>query len=231
MKVFEKKLIYANPLSNERDIAPFRLEGQASLSFPNARLRMENALSPENGQRANYVLWCERDFPPSVEIEWDFYPLAEPGLAMLFFSAAGRGGEDLFSPLLAPRRGEYDSYKAGDINAYHVSYFRRGQREERAFHTCNLRKSHGFHLVAQGADPIPEVRDCTPPYRMRLRKAAGEIAFFINDLPIFHFLDDGLAYGKALGAGKAGFRQMAPLTAEYANLKVYALTAVNGSRN
>lgn len=35
------------------------------------------------------------------------------------------------------------------------SCYRRKQRSERAFRTCNLRKSKGFYLVKQGADPIP----------------------------------------------------------------------------
>jgi hypothetical protein len=199
------------------------LEGQADLSFPNARLRMENALSPAHGQMANFVLWCDKDFPGSVEIQWDFYPVTEPGLAMLFFSAAGRNGEDLFSDTLVERRGEYNSYKDGDINTYHISYFRRKQPDERVFHTCNLRKSYGFHLVAQGADPIPDAEECQSPYRMRLEKVEESISFFINDLPILHFQDDGIATGKALGGGKLGLRQMAPLVAEYSNLKVFSI--------
>jgi hypothetical protein len=39
---------------------------------------------------------------------------------------------------------------------------------------------------------------------------------------IFTWEDDGATYGPRLQAGKIGFRQMAPLIAEYANLKVYA---------
>jgi len=92
--------------------------------------------------------------------------------------------------------------------------------EERAFHTCNLRKSYGFHMVAQGADPIPPVADATPPYRIQVIKCGAEVAFSINELPIFNWRDDGISYGPVLGGGKIGLRQMAPLVGEYANLIV-----------
>lgn len=42
--------------------------------------------------------------------------------------------------------------------------------EERVFHTCNLRKSCGFYLVAQGADPIPGVEDVVDFYRLAVIK-------------------------------------------------------------
>jgi hypothetical protein len=208
-----KTLIYDNPLRMQDDIVGFRLEGNACISFSNGRMRMENTLDEAQGQKANFVLWCDRVFPANIEITWEFWPLREPGLCIVFFAAAGRNGEDLFDPALRPRCGEYESYHHGDINAYHVSYFRRKWEEERSFHTCNLRKSYGFHLVCQGADPIP--------YAMRLVKLGNSIAFFINGLPVFHF-EDG-AESPALGGGRVGFRQMAPLCAEYANLKIYGL--------
>lgn len=92
------------------------------------------------------------------------------GLAILFFAAAGAGGKDLFDPSLPARTGEYDQYHHGEMDAYHISYFRRMWEEERAFHTCNLRKSYGFHLVAQGADPLPDTADMTADYRMLVVK-------------------------------------------------------------
>lgn len=44
---------------------------------------MENGLSAAQGQKANYVLWCPKNFPSNVYIEWEFQPLKEPGLAIL----------------------------------------------------------------------------------------------------------------------------------------------------
>jgi len=219
-----KTLIYENPLASENDVKGFRLEGSASITFPNHRMRMENLLDPSEGQKSNFVFWCDKDFPSDIEIEWDFWPIREPGLCILFFAARGKNGEDIFDPSLTVRTGEYEYYHHGDINAFHVSYFRRKWPEERAFHTCNLRKSYGFHLVCQGADPIPSVEDAKPPYHINLIKYGPRIIFRINELTIFDWEDDGKTYGPLLGPGKIGFRQMAPLIAEYANLKVYSLT-------
>ena len=84
------KLIYENPLATEEDIKGFILEGSAKLTFPEGALRMENAMDAGLGQKANFVLWCPEDFPEDVYITWDFKPLNEPGLCILFFAAKGR---------------------------------------------------------------------------------------------------------------------------------------------
>ena len=217
------KLIYENPLACEVDIKDFILEGQAKISFPDGRMQLENAMDAENGQKANYVLWCPVDFPADVLITWDFLPIKEPGLCILFFSALGRNGEDIFDGKLAERTGEYPQYHHGDINAFHVSYFRRKEPDERAFHTCNLRKSYGFHLAAQGGDPIPDADEAKEPYRLAVRKEKNVVTFSVNELEVFRFEDDGETYGPFLQGGKIGFRQLAPLVAEYGNLKVYEL--------
>jgi hypothetical protein len=217
------ELIYNNPLSCKDDIKDFILEGKASISFENGHLRMQNKLSADNGQKANYVLWCPVDFPDNIRIEWDFKPIEEPGLCILFFSATGFNGESIFDDKLNKRTGEYPQYHHGDINAFHVSYFRRKEPDERQFHTCNLRKSYGFNLVAQGADPIPDTADVSAMYHIAVVKRGNTVKFIINDLEVFEFIDDGHTYGDILAGGKIGFRQLAPLIAEYANFKVYKI--------
>lgn len=215
------KLIYSNPLSSNSDVKNFVLEGNAIISFPNNRMRMENVLDPSSGQASNFVFWCPIDFPSDISIRWKFLPIREPGLCMLFFAAKGINGEDIFDSRLQKRNGIYKQYHSGDINTYHVSYFRRKHPTERVFHTCNLRKSRGFYLVAQGADPIASVEDVINPYSIRLDKLGGNISFYINDLLIFNWVDDGKTFGPILEDGKIGFRQMATLQAEYFNLEVY----------
>lgn len=223
LKKEDLRLIYSNPLEKEEDIEGFRLEGTAKISFVDGRMRMENVLDAAQGQKANYVLWCPDDFPSEVYIEWEFLPLKEPGLAILFFAAKGRNGEDIFDESLQKRTGEYPLYHHGDINAYHVSYFRRKEPDERSFHTCNLRKSYGFHLVAQGADPIPDAADAKEPYKLGLLKYKDNVSFFVNELEVFSYQDDGKTYGEHLGGGKIGFRQLAPMVGEYASLKIYEI--------
>lgn len=217
------ELIYSNPLASDEDIKGFVLEGKAKISFANGVMQLENALAADNGQKANYVLWCPEEFPSDVLITWDFKPIKEPGLAIMFFAAKGRNGEDLFDSSLQPRTGEYPLYHHGDINAFHVSYFRRKEPDERAFHTCNLRKSYGFYLVSQGGDPIPDADECKDFYHLAVYKKDRRVSFFVNDLEVFRFDDDGKEYGERLKGGKIGFRQLAPMIAEYSNLKVYKL--------
>ncbi len=216
------KLIYENPLSGEEDIRDFILEGRARISFPGGCMRMENELSPDKMQKANYVLWCPVTFPRDVLISWDFRPVREPGLCILFFAAKGRNGEDLFDASLAKRTGEYPQYHHGDINAFHVSYFRRKEKDERAFHTCNLRKSYGFHLTAQGGDPIPDADEAADFYHLSVLKRDALVTFSINGLEIFRYMDDGASCGPLLEDGKIGFRQLAPLIGEYRDLKVFS---------
>ena len=220
-------LLYENPLTTPGDIAGFRLEGAALTSFPQGRLRLENALDPASGQDSNFVLWCPEEFPADIVVSWDFWPVREPGLCILFFGARGHGGTDLFDPALQPRTGPYDQYHHGDLDCYHVSYFRRKvfPEQEQGMHLSNLRKSHGFHLVAQGADPLPPVIHAWPPYRIELLVIEQVITFVINGITSWRWRDDGSVGGPPLGGGKIGFRQMAPLIAEYANLQVHRLHA------
>lgn len=212
-----------NPLSSVAEVGSFVMEGSASVTFPLGRMRMSNQMDESEGQAANLVFWCPERFPDDIEISWDFYPIRDPGLCMLFFAAQGRSNEDLFDPLLMKREGLYRQYHSGDINALHVSYYRRKAVKERAFHVCNLRKSHGFHLVAQGADPLPAIADAAGPYRIRVAKSGADVQFGINQLTLFDWHDDGSTYGSILKEGKIGFRQMAPLVAEYANLTVHRI--------
>ena len=212
--------LYRKALAYPDDVADWRLEGSAAMTFPKKRLRLESVLAVIEGQKANFVLWCPVAFPDGVRIEFDFWPVREPGLAMLWFAARGRGGHDLFDPALSPRTGEYDQYRHGAIDAYHAAYFRRGRPG--AFQICNLRKSRGFHLVAQGGDPIPSLV-YEPPYRVRMLIRDGHIQFEIDELVVYAWHDDGSIGGPPLVGGYIGFRQMAPLVAEYGNLEVRRL--------
>jgi hypothetical protein len=229
-------VLYENSLSKKSDIEDFILEGQAEIYFVKGRMRMENKLDPKivGNQKGNFVFWCPEEFPSNIAVKWEFKPLNEPGLAMMFFSAKGRNGEDIFDEVLSTREGIYKQYNRGDINAYHVSYYRRRLDKEIDFHTCNLRKSYGFHLVSTGPDPIPNIEDIKEPYYITLIKYENEISFYIynpyteKDQLLFKWIDDGEKYDAVLGEGKIGLRQMAPLIGEYANLKVYNVTKKRG---
>jgi hypothetical protein len=211
-------LLYSNPLAGPADVSGWVAEGPLSLASHEGALELSGSLDDEEfGDHAHWTFWCPVEFPDAIRISWEFLPLAEPGLAMVFFAATGKGGLDLFSPGLAARTGYYPQYHSGDIDALHISYFRHKYESVRAFRTCNLRKSAGFELVAQGADPLPPTEDAQDFYRMELVKDGRRVAFFINGLPLFDWAD---ASGDVLGGGRIGFRQMAPLKAAYRNLRV-----------
>lgn len=215
--------LYFNPLARPEDLAGFVVEGAAASSFPLGRWRLEGTRDPVDDQAANLVVWCPQILPDHIRISWSFRPVQEPGLCILFFAARGRHGEDLFDPGLARREGPYDQYHHGDIDALHVSYFRRRYCKERSFRTCNLRKSYGAHLVAQGADPLPSVGDAQGLYRIWLVKSGAQVRFGINALECLRWRDPGDRFGPVLGDGRIGFRQMTPLIAEYADLEVHRL--------
>lgn len=219
-----EKKIYMNSLANFADSEDWVAEGHIKKSVTELGTVLSNADSLEMGDHANWTYWLPEDFPSDIRIEWDFKPLREPGLCMIFFSAEGRQGESLFDPSLLPRDGNYPQYHSGDINAYHISYFRHKQESERSFRTCNLRKSFGFNFAVQGADPLPPVEDVHGFYHIVMSKFHGMISFTINNLKIFEWQDDGKEFGPVLGSGKIGFRQMAPMKAAYKNLEVYELS-------
>lgn len=212
------ELIYANPLKAAADVAKFKMEGDAKVDFPNGRMQLSALRDAAEGQASNFVFWCPEIFPDHVEISWNFWPLKEPGLCILFFAAGGVNGEHILSPKLKARAGIYDQYTKSDVKALQISYYRRRWEEERAFHLANLRYAPGFELLAQGADPLPDVEDARPPYRIKIRKSEASVAFTINDLPVVNWT--GAADRQWPTGGSIGFRQMAPLVAEYADLEV-----------
>ncbi|MDQ0730941.1 DUF1961 family protein [Arthrobacter sp. B1I2] len=217
----EAGILYSNALAGPDDVAGWVAEGPLRLGSHQGTLELSGSLDDaEFGDHAHWTFWCPEEFPDGIRISWDFLPLAEPGLAMLFFAATGQRGLDLFSPALAPRTGYYPQYHSGDIDALHVSYFRHKHQSERAFRTCNLRKSAGFELVAQGADPLPLTADAAGFYRLEVVKDGPEVAFSINGLLLFEWRDPS---ARVLGGGRIGFRQMAPLRAAYRNLVVEKL--------
>lgn len=225
-------MIYSNPLRGPSDIAGWVAEGPVQYGTYDdggpalggdgtSALLLSGTLDPEeDGDHAHWTLWCPEEIPDHVRIRWEFLPIEEPGLAMVFFSARGHDGKDLFSASLAPRTGYYPQYHSGDIDALHISYFRHKYATERAFRTCNLRKSAGFELVAQGADPLPPADDADGFYRMEVIKDGRRVAFSINGLPLFDWLDAGQ---EPLAGGYFGIRQMAPLRAAYRNLSITPL--------
>ncbi len=151
-------------------------------------------MSPEMDLKDNEY-WCPKILPADVKIEWDFRPLSGEGSAALTFSQK-------------------------DENAFHVLYFRREDEEQRRFHICQLIKDCGGNLVATGADPLPDIMENPSWYHMTVLKKGKDVVFYIDDLEILYFNDDGLRYGDYLTGGTVGIRQSRTLKAQYRNLRI-----------
>lgn len=213
-------LLYSNTLRTPSDISGWVAEGPMRATEGGEGLELESTADEEVvGDHAHFTLWCPTEFPDGIRISWSFRPLTDEGLAMVFFAASGIGA-DLFAPELAARTGHYPQYHSGDISTLHASYYRRKWPTERRFTTCNLRKSPGFLLVAQGADPLPAIADVDGFYRVQVEKDGPSVRFGVDDLTLFAWCDES---DEVLGAGRIGFRQMAPLRAAYRDLEVTSL--------
>lgn len=218
-----KKILYESRLSKIEDYNSWIPEGNVDLIDSSEGIILSNGDSETLGDQAHWTFWLNKKFPDNIEIEWEFKPIREPGLCMIFFCSIGKNGESIFDSTINERNGYYPQYHSGDINTYHISYFRHKYAEERAFRTCNMRKSAGFHMVAQGADPLPPTEDAFGFYQLKIKKLRENIDFWINDLLIFSYRDDGKKHGPVLQDGWIGFRQMAPMQAIYKNLRIYQL--------
>lgn len=214
--------IYRNPLREPADIADWVAEGPMGSATGDEGLELfGTADEAELGDHAHFTVWCPARLPDGIRVSWSFRPLTDEGLAMVFFAAEGIGA-DLFSPALARRTGYYPQYHSGDVRTLHASYYRRKWPSERRFTTSNLRKSPGFQLVAQGADPLPGIADVDGFYRVHVEKDGPSVSFGVDDLTLFAWHDES---ADVLGGGRIGFRHMAPLRAAYRDLEVTSLHA------
>lgn len=94
----EGDIIYQNRLSSSEDLRGWVMEGKGKVRFPEGRMQLENELDPEHyGDDAHFVYWCPETFPDEIIIKWDFYPVREPGLCMIFFAAAYSRGRFICS--------------------------------------------------------------------------------------------------------------------------------------
>ena len=213
-------VLYANPLRTPSDVAEWVAEGPMRAAEGPDGLELESAADDAKlGDHAHFTVWCPTELPDRIRISWSFRPLTDEGLAMVFFAATGIGA-DLFSSRLAPRTGYYPEYHSGDIRTLHASYYRRKWQSERRFTTTNLRRSPGFQLVAQGADPLPAIDDIDGFYRVHVDKDGPSVRFGIDGLTLFGWRDES---DDILAGGRMGFRHMAPLRAAYRDLEVTSL--------
>lgn len=210
-------LIYENPMSSRQDVSDWVMEGAGVIEFRDNWMEM---YSPK--EKSHHVFLCPKDFPGSFIAEWDAQNLkTEAGLCIIFFSAKGNNGQDIFDPSFPKRDGTFTQYtKSKFFNCYHISYYANG-RDNPGREISHLRKNSGFWLVQEKEPGIPV--KSTAVHHLKLVKDGARIVMYIDDRKIIDWLDDGKKYGPVLQDGKIAFRQMEWTHFRYRNLKVWKL--------
>lgn len=243
---FKKKLVYeadfnTNPkIVHEEELfvelkrkelpedAVWVIEGRASAETKDGKMVVTN--SSEGEPLNNHaVLWNTKIFPENFLLEFEMTP-KDPGngLAIIFFcSTAKESGGTVFEENLPKREGDFGRYNRGAINCYHTSYWASSADGSRL--TTNLRKNHGFELVALGDENIaattmdPEISE-EGPFKVRLMKVNNQIQVETRGQLVLKWEDDGSTYGPVYGAGQIGLRQMGHAgQVTYHSFKVYEI--------
>ncbi len=216
-KIKTWELLYSNTLSTPQDVKEWCMEGKGRVEFADGWMEI---YSP--GEESHHVYWCPVTFPGSFIAEWEVQNLkTEAGLVIVFFSALGKNGEDIFSPDFPERDGTFNQYTKSDrLNCYHISYYANG-KDKPGREISHLRKNSGFHLVYQENPGIPVASEAV--HKIKLIKAGSRILMYVDDRKIIDWTDDGEEYGPVLQEGRIGFRQMQWTHFRYRNFKVYSI--------
>lgn len=208
------KLLYSNSFTSESDLGGWKMEGPGTVEFQDGWMHM---YSPN--EEGHHVYWCPKDFPSDFIAEWELQNIEpDAGLCIIFFSALGQNGKDIFDPSIKPRDGIFRKYTKSDINNYHISYYANGKNNQ-GREVAHLRKNAGFHVVQVGQPGIPVASK--EIHKVTLIKDGNHITMQIDGREIINWLDDGKEYGSVLGSGKIGFRQMQWTHFRYRDFKVW----------
>ena len=227
---FEKDFIKQNPdktwtRTGKPDAkAEWIAEGNGGVDVVNGKLRAspfpfdKNGNQLKNQPRSHLVIWNKHIFPENFLLEYEMNPNDSPsGLTIVFFSATGANGEDIFDLTLPPRFADYKNYHSGALANYSDSYFSRNTEVESL--TNRLRKNPGFALVAEGKSLTTGAAD--KPFHIRILKFGGHIAMEVDGKTIFRWNDAG----KPLGAGRIGLRSMEGVSlVSYDNFRVWKVS-------
>ena len=226
--VHEQELFKNGERVEPADDTDWVIEGRAAAEITDGKMVV--SCSTEGDPSNNHaVLWNTRVFPENFLLEFEMTP-KDPGtgLAIIFFCASAReGGGSVFSKGLPERDGHFTRYNRGAINCYHTSYWASGGDGSRL--TTNLRKNHGFKLVALGDENIAattmDVRtEDAGPFKVRLMKLGNKIQLETRDQLVLSWEDDGKEFGPVYGAGQIGLRQMGHAgQVSYDAFKVYEI--------
>jgi hypothetical protein len=214
-------LLYETSLADAESIPGWVLEGPGVLEHADGWMKMYS--TRPNGPDGHVVHWAPDDFPNRFVAEWEVQILSEDGLCIIFFSAMGNNGEDIFDPSLPKREGIFKQYNRGAIRCYHISYFANNPILLPGRVTSNLRKNPGAILVANG--PVGIHAGSKEIHKVRLVRDGERMQLLVDGRVVIDWVDDGKRYGAVHGGGKIGLRQMQWTVARYRNLRVWELEA------
>ena len=213
--------IYETSFESPETLSQWRLEGGSKMSISDGCLALESDAAkkgPDGKCIDHLVCWLTKELPADYLIEFTVRPTnRKEGLNIVFFSARGFKGESIFDADQPPRDGTYRQYHSGELNCYHISYWAAGRG------TANLRKSKGFHLVAEGQDLICDALQGAFQ-TVRVYKRGGRIRLTVDAVLSLTWDDDGKSHGPVIGQpGWFGLRQMGhTVRCEYGHVKVFA---------
>jgi hypothetical protein len=217
------KILYENNLANSKSIKDWIMEGPGVITFEDGHLLLRSKNPrPQNRGEGHFNFWCPKNFPNHFIAEWEFAPLKEHGLSIIFYAAKGKNGEDIFAKSLPQRNGHYPQYTTGEIINYHIIYFSNLPLYQTGNISTRLRRANMFCDLALG--PIAIAPGSKGFQKMRLIKDGEHVQLFSNDRICLDFTDPGAKrWGSVLGSGKIAFRQMAVTEGAYRNFKVWSL--------
>ncbi len=213
------KKLYQSKLASPESTKGWVLEGPGIIKYESGWMTM--ASERPNGPDGNIVHWQPDDFPKSFVAEWEMQILSEDGLCIVFFSAKGNEGQDIFDPSLPKREGIFKRYNRGAISCYHISYFSNNPKLRPGRITSNLRKNPGAFLVANG--PVGIEPNSDKMHKVRLVRDDAHIQLTVDGKVAIDYVDKGDIYGPVHGGGKIGLRQMQWTVARYRNFKIWEL--------
>lgn len=175
--------------------------GRVSIAEPGTmRLEIQGS---RQGSVGSHV-FCRKDLPDRVAVEYDMKVLNRNGLVIAFVGMAGLHGEDFITGGLPARTGVFADYVGAQasVRSYHVSLSR---YNDKAVHTgvSNWRRNPGLHLMSQGPDLCKEIQRW---YHIRIVKDGKRVQLQVNNEPAHGFVDPDQLPIPLPTAGKFGFR-------------------------
>ena len=216
--------IYASKMAHPSDMEDWVMEGPGEIAFVDNVMQMRSMIpEPPQGTNGHFNVWCPVEFPEKFIAEWEYKPVSEHGISLIFFAAKGKNGEDIFDPLLPERDGHFQKYINDAIRNYWIVFYSNHTRMRTSnIATTYICKSGKSSLCAMGRIGIMPGDDGF--HHLRLIKDGPHIQLQVDGKVVLDFIDPGTdRWGSILGSGKFSFRQMAFTVGAYRNFSVWKI--------